>query len=196
VAQREAELKETELPGLSEIIRRSLRAADIAFNSPTTMFMNRFSEITLILSLENKDSFEELVGSLAKATEGSVRTATISAAPVMSAQLSGYNFTIEQTTPREQAISPTGTIEWKWRVKPQQTGPNQVLTLTLYARLPIEEFRYGLSKVKTFQARITVDAFLWDRVLSAINVVPAVIYIIAAIATIVGALAAILKRPN
>lgn len=111
-------------------ILKSLKSANIAFNTPNRMALNEREKIDLVLSLDK--STEELIEKLN--TESPVRTAEIKVSKVMEANLIGDSqvFSIENTTKERQAISETQDTTWSWWVTPEKRGMHN-LQVTLSA---------------------------------------------------------------
>jgi len=114
-------------------ILKRMKMANIAFNTPESMNIEKTELIRLILDM--KKSTETLKGMI-EATGPKVG-ASLRVSGRMRARLTGQNFQIMAITPELQALSGAEITEWKWDIKPEKIG-NQRLHLTMSARIDVE----------------------------------------------------------
>ena len=114
-------------------ILKRMKKANIAFNTPKSMNIEKTELIRLILDM--KKSTETLKGMI-EATGPKVG-ASIRVSGRMKARLTGQNFQILAITPELQAISGAEITEWKWDITPEKIGKHR-LHLTLSARIDVE----------------------------------------------------------
>lgn len=130
---------------------KDMEKANIAFNTPQTM--NRNDTVMIHLLLSFKDAADELKEKIRE--QGEKESAIIRVAPIMEARLTGPNFQITAVTPEEQGVSGQDNTEWKWEVKPQASG-EQNLHLTLNAIFMVSGSQRKWS-VRSFDKTITVQ---------------------------------------
>jgi hypothetical protein len=138
----------------------NLEFANLAFNAPETLNLNQTSMIQLLLS--PKEAAETLKQQIT--AEGQKETARIRISNQMEARLTGLGFEIEAITPEIQAVSAEQTTEWKWQIKPTQTGDQQ-LHLTLSALVYLENQTMP-RVIRTFEETIDVNVTLSQQVSS------------------------------
>ena len=154
----EQETVKTELSPV-DLILHTMQLGNIAFNEPTSMYLDETVRIQLILGI--KQTIEELKQNIKVEIEkkhlfGDIEAARIKVAPlIMQAHLEGYSFDIKSITPDEQPISSEITTEWIWEVIPKSSGIG-ILSLTLNAKLPIEG-NSTYRTIRTFKKEIRVE---------------------------------------
>jgi hypothetical protein len=152
-------------PDFSAIDRalEALHLGGIAFNVSTVMTLNRSDNVRLLLSPST--SVEELQKQLLErlARETHVEVSQIRIAPYMEARLSGTNFSIVGLTPELQPVTWKEPTEWRWEVKPAETG-SQAFHLTLTAILQIEG-KDSARAIRTFDRNIQVQV-TWPQRMS------------------------------
>jgi len=112
---------------------KNMKMANIAFNTPESMNLEKTELIHLILDMKKS------VATLKNMIEGEGKKVgdRIRISSRMKARLTGQNFQIIAITPEIQAISGSYVTEWKWDIKPERTG-SQKLHLTLSALIDVE----------------------------------------------------------
>ncbi len=141
-------------------ILNDLKRANIAFNSPDTINLNKTAIVQLLLSM--RKSIETLEQEL---THGrNHEGAEIKISDRMQAKLSGPDFEIVSITPETQAISANENTEWKWEVKPKTRGYHY-LHLTLSALVKVEG-ETTLRTIRTFDKTIRVEVTFGQQVSS------------------------------
>jgi Divergent InlB B-repeat domain len=140
-------------PPFAEIDRviQRLPWANIAFNAPTTLTLGESVVVELLLSAEQP------IGRLEKEITalGKRKGARIRASDRMEARLTGLGFEIEAVTPETQGVAGEGVTQWKWEVKPTETGA-QRLHLTLSAIIQVRG-NDSPRTVRTFEQTLVVD---------------------------------------
>jgi hypothetical protein len=142
------------LAGSVSAVDRIIQAMDwgnVAYNVPRSIRLGATEEIQLLLSLQQ--SLKDLQHDVTAA--GEVEGARVQVSNVMKASLSGSDFQIEVISPETQAISSTGTTEWKWEIRPKTAGEHQV-HLVLSALFEVD----GVSAarpIKTYDRTITIE---------------------------------------
>lgn len=105
----------------------SLETANLAFNSPATMNLDRTAVVQLVVGPGRTE--EDLARLITEA--GEVQSASVRIADDMEAKLTSGAFRITPITPALQSVSRREPTEWKWEVQPLQPGPQRLhLTLT------------------------------------------------------------------
>ena len=118
--------------GAIDGILEKLAVGNIAFNAPQTMNLHNTALIQLKLGLTTPmEDLKRLIEA-----EGEKEGARIQVSDRMEARLTGPNFVISAITPETQAVSRSTITEWKWEVRPN-SGGHQNLHLTLSAVLSI-----------------------------------------------------------
>lgn len=145
------------MPASIDRILDKLGLANIAFNAPTTLRLGERAGIQLLLSTQ--ESVEELQQKIIEA--GQKEGAEIHISDQMQARLTGFGFAIQAVTPETQAVSDKSTTEWKWDIKPTESGP-QRLHLTVSALLSIEGSRVPRA-IRTFDRMIDVRVTWQER---------------------------------
>jgi len=126
------ELKVDLFTETNKIIEK-MKMANIAFNTPESMNIEKTAVIHLILGIQKSmATLKDMIMS-----KGEKAGARIRVYSRMKASLTGQNFKIMAIIPEEQAISGYETTEWKWDIKPQKVG-DQSLHLTLSAQINVE----------------------------------------------------------
>jgi|GEM_PF-6072522 hypothetical protein len=149
------ELSFTEL----DTILERLQLGNIVFNAPVTLQRGRWDVIQLVLSY--KDSINKLENLITAA--GEKITARVQISDRMEATLYGSAFDIKAVTPSIQAVSKIVTTQWKWEIKPTESGL-QRLYLTLYAILFIDGKQTPRS-IHTYEK--SIDVYVpWPQKLS------------------------------
>ncbi len=97
---------------------QQLPKGNITYNAPKSMNLDDTATIELYLSL-NK-TVEQLKQRIKYA--GAKVGERITVSDIMQAELSGTNFSVNPVTPKEQAVSSTGTTTWKWEIAPKKEG--------------------------------------------------------------------------
>lgn len=146
--------------GKSGNIDRILEKLDwgnIAFNAPDAMKLRQAGVIQLLLS--GQESAENLQAQIK--AKGPRESARIQISDRMEARLTGHGFDIVAITPELQAVSHEQTTEWKWEIKPTETGKHH-LYLTLSAILHIDGERTSRT-IRTFDRDIEVQVSWSDR---------------------------------
>jgi hypothetical protein len=134
-----------------------LRLANVAFNAPTTMRLDRPMVIQLLLS--GKQPIRELKQKLTAL--GEQEGAQIRASDAMEADLAGAGFDIVPVTPTVQLVSRDEMTEWQWEVTPTEAGDRRLhLTLSALIDLGSSEKPYT---VRTFQRTLVVNVPLRVR---------------------------------
>ena len=128
-----------------------MEKANISFNTPKTV--NRYDTVMIQLLLSLTKTADELQGQITG--RGEKETASVPVSGIMAARLTGPNFQITAVTPEEQAISRQENTEWKWEVKPQASG-EQNLHLTLNAIFTVNGSQRKWS-IRSFDKIITVQ---------------------------------------
>jgi len=132
--------------------------ANIAFHVPETMTLRKASEVRLVLSAQH--SIKQLKK---KVTElGNVDGARIKYSNRMEARLTGTGFEIEAVTPEIQAVGGPNITEWRWEVKPTETG-DQRLHLTLTAMIVVKGTDTPYP-VRTFDQTLEVNVAWTTRI--------------------------------
>ncbi len=146
---------------LVDKILDSMSIANIVFNKPEILYLNKTAKIQLLLSL--KKSIEELKHEVSPESEGQIEGAVVKVAALMKAQLTSINtFKINDITTAEQAIGINDTVEWLWAINPLLTGTH-TLHLTLTAIFKVDGREVHRS-IKTFDYKIVVDVTHWDEI--------------------------------
>ena len=128
-----------------------LRVANVAFNAPTTMRLDRPMVIQLLLS--GKQPIRELKQKLT--AFGEREGGQIRASDSMEADLTGAGFDIVPVTPTVQLVSHEEMTEWKWEVTPTETGERRLhLALSALIDLGNSEKPYT---VRTFERTLVVN---------------------------------------
>ena len=128
----------------------SLKAVPIAHETPKQAQFGRAFEVYVALDGTGDDSAADALPG-----EGNVVEATARVSRSVQATLSGQNFQIEALTPLIQRVSPVTENIWRWKVTPQEVGP-QDLVIELFAltegeAMPVRTFR---DKVEVRVSRI------------------------------------------
>ncbi len=148
-------------PGAVDPVAREIKKlgwANIAFHVPEAMTLGKASEVRLVLSAQH--SLKQLKK---KVTElGNVDGARIRYSDSMKAHLTGTGFEIEPVTEEVQAVSGEHITEWRWEVKPKETG-DQRLHLTLTAIIVVKGSDKPYS-VRTFDRTLDVSVGWTTRV--------------------------------
>ena len=148
-------------PGVVDPVAREIRKlewANIAFHVPETMTLRKASEVRLVLSARH--SIKQLKK---KVTElGNVDGARIRYSNTMKAHLTGTGFDIEPVTEEIQVVSGQHITEWRWEVKPKETG-DQRLHLTLTAIIVVKGSDKAYS-VRTFDQTLEVNVAWTTRI--------------------------------
>jgi hypothetical protein len=133
-----------------------LAVGNIAFNAPQTMNLHNTALIQLKLGLTTPtEELKRLIEA-----EGEKEGARIQVSDRMEARLTGPNFAISAITPETQAVSRSAITEWKWEVKPN-SGGRQNLHLTLSAVLSIDGAPTP-RVIRTFDRIIEIEV-TWDQ---------------------------------
>lgn len=130
----------------------------IAFNVPTNINIDDFSQVQLILSLTK--TVEKLKLSITE--KGEKVGAAIKVSRRMEARLSSYMFQITAITPEIQVISSGEQTEWKWEIHPKKAGRHQ-LHLTLTALLEVDGHSTPRA-IRTFQKIIEVNVTTTQKI--------------------------------
>jgi hypothetical protein len=120
-------------PDELDTVLKRLQLGNIVFNAPVTLQRGRWNVIQLVLSY--KDSIDKLTTLITDA--GWKITAQVRVSDRMEATLHGAAFDIKAVMPSIQAVSKVDTTQWKWEIKPTESGL-QRLYLTLYAILSVD----------------------------------------------------------
>lgn len=118
-------------PDIDTLLAR-MAWGNIAFNAPETLNLKQTSVIQLLLSATA--AIEELQQQLT--APGAQDGAHIQIADRMEAHLAGAEFDITAITPETQAVTRTQNTEWKWEIKPRNSGTH-TLHLTLSALVTV-----------------------------------------------------------
>ena len=155
-------LSSPERPPLHErldTILGRLQSGNIVFNAPVTLQRDRWDVIELVLSYKDSiDRLENLITAAGKKIKARVRISDR-----MEAQLYGGAFDIKAATPSIQAVSKVESTQWKWEIKPKESGL-QYLYLTLYAMLSVDGEQTPRS-IHTYKKNIEVYV-TWPQKLS------------------------------
>lgn len=149
----------TSLGFIDEIIEK-LEFGNIAFNTPSNMYLGDSEVIQLLLSQQL--SIEELRQSIRAA--GETEGYSIRVSNKMEARLTGSGFKIEAILPEIQAVAAAKTTEWKWKIEATKGG-SQELHLTLSALLYVDE-QPTPYVIRTFERTISVHVTLFRRISS------------------------------
>ena len=142
--------------GAIDGILEKLAVGNIAFNAPQTMNLHNTALIQLKLGLTTPtEELKRLIEA-----EGEKEGARIQVSDRMEARLTGPNFAISAITPETQAVSRSAITEWKWEVKPN-SGGRQNLHLTLSAVLNIDGAPTP-RVIRTFDKIIEIEV-TWDQ---------------------------------
>lgn len=128
----------------------------MAFDVPEQLRLEQTALIHLLIS--PTQTAEELTDAIRKQTSEPVKieSARIQISGMMEAKLVGSAFDIHPITPDEpQMVSRTEPTEWKWEIRPRQTG-RQSLHLTLNAIIRFDD-KERPRVVRTFDRVIQVD---------------------------------------
>jgi hypothetical protein len=168
IAPRERSIisKPSDESALHDRLMSTMRSAKYAFNHPDVLYLTRRAQITLTLAADDRAALETLTKAFDKAVEGTVQTGTAKYTPVMTAVLAGRAFKIEPSGEQTRTVllSADGPVEWTWFVEPLEAGQGKLLRLSLFANITQPNQPPAPIRVKTFEARITVDVRAWDRI--------------------------------
>lgn len=148
-----------QLAAVDQILEK-LEFANLAFNAPATLQFGELATIQLLLS--PKESGEALKEKIT--AEGPKESARIRISNQMEARLTGLGFEIQAITPEIQAVSADQITEWKWDIRPTQTGIQQ-LHLTLSALIYMGDQAMPRT-IHTFDQTIEVNVTLSQRISS------------------------------
>ncbi|MET0887215.1 MAG: hypothetical protein ABWX92_12260 [Mycetocola sp.] len=141
-------------PGAVDPVAQAIKKlgwANIAFHVPETMTLGKASEVRLVLSAQHSiKQFKKKVTELGNADGAHIRYSDS-----MKAHLTGTGFEIEPVTEEIQAVSGQHITEWRWEVKPTETG-DQRLHLTLTAIIVVKGSDKPYS-VRTFDRTLDVS---------------------------------------
>ncbi len=138
-------------------ILESMDWGNLAFNTPSEMTLEDPTYVHLLLDVTK--SIEELKARIPGADAKEGATVRISAA--MEARLTGTAFQINSITHERQAVSASQVTEWKWEVRPTDTG-KQYLYLSLTAILDVNG-SFTPRTIETFERTIEVRVTGWRR---------------------------------
>ena len=141
-------------------VLEKLEFANLAFNAPATLQLGELAAIQLLLS--PKESGQALKEKIT--AEGPKESARIRISNQMEARLTGLGFEIQAITPEIQAVTADQVTEWKWDIRPTQTG-NQQLHLTLSALIYMGDQSMPRT-IRTFDQTIEVNVTLSQRISS------------------------------
>jgi hypothetical protein len=130
----------------------SLPIAGVAFDAPKEMFVNRPTNVVLVLDprrhpegsivsrLLSPQATDSLIGTLIELGGNDStphETAVVHYSPRMQAELRGQAFAITPRTPEEdRGVSGAEPTVWRWEVTPKEIGTH-VLALTISAVIPV-----------------------------------------------------------
>lgn len=134
---------------------------NIVFSVPQKMSLDERKTITLVLS-PNK-SFQEIIVESFNNDEN-FESFEIKISDKMEAKLAGSGFSITEVTPSQQVVSSKVSTEWKWEVKPLESGKLN-LYLTINAIISVNN-ETSFRSLKTFSKVIEIDVKLTKRILS------------------------------
>lgn len=149
----------TSLAFIDKIIEE-LKFGNIAFNTPSNLYLGDSVVIQLLLSIQL--SIEELREKVHAA--GETEGYSIRVSNEMVARLSGSGFKIEAILPEAQAVGAGKTTEWKWKIEPTEGGI-QKLHLTLSALLYLHD-QPTPYVIRTFERTIHVHVTLLRQISS------------------------------
>jgi hypothetical protein len=135
--------------------------ANIAFVAPDKLALNEVSEVRVLLSVDQ--TIAELETQLSELGEmlGDPEGAQIQVSDVMTANLSGLGFAIEDRGSEEQVVAPAGVTEWGWNIEPTKSGTRRLfLTLSALISLGRSERHYT---VRTFSKTLEVEVSWGER---------------------------------
>jgi hypothetical protein len=135
---------------------KKLDWGQMAFDVPEKLRLEQTALIHLLISPAH--TAEQLTAAIREQTKEPVKieSARIQISGMMEAKLVGSAFDIRSITPEEpQMVSRTEPTEWKWEVRPKQSG-QQSLHLTLNAIVRFED-KERPRVVRTFDRIIQVD---------------------------------------
>jgi hypothetical protein len=145
---------------LDEVLDK-MDLGNIVFSVPSKMTLDERKTITLVLSPDK--SFQEIIISSFDKNE-SVESAQIKISDKMEAKLTGSGFNITEITPSQQVVSSKINTEWKWEVKPLESGRLN-LYLAINAIVSVNN-ETSFRSLKTFSKIIEIDVKYTQRILS------------------------------
>lgn len=135
---------------------QKLNWGQMAFDVPETLRLEETAVIHLLISPTH--TAQQLTASIREQTteQVTIESARVQISGMMEAKLVGGSFEIHSITPDEpQMVSRTEATQWKWEIRPRQTG-HQSLHLTLNAIIRFDD-KERPRVVRTFDRVIDVE---------------------------------------
>ncbi len=167
---------------LEDIIKK-LKEANLKYNHPTSMYLGRKTQVSLILETTGEDQSKEL-----SKLQGSIKSGKSKISRFMQAELSGASFQIEPSGPQRKTITSLEPVKWTWYVTPLEDGNQKRLNLELAAILREATRDLPPVTIKTFKTEIHVDVGFLDLAIHRIKSLDPVYKLATAVGGIASAL--------